>query len=107
MAFVGVASASAAIAQPPASSPAANAVLGAPPARVVIATPGSGPGSVVASTPVHQAAAAAPARPAGGALVAPLPHLPRGAGIYSVVWHAGGAGGSFAFQVSPGGTSPA
>ncbi len=107
MAFVGVAGASAAIAQPPASSPAANAVLGAPPARVVIATPGSGPGRVVVYDSVHQAVATVPARPAGGALVAPLPHLPRGAGIYSVVWHAGGAGGSFAFQVSPGGTSPA
>jgi putative copper export protein len=73
----------------------------------VIANPGGGDGRVTVYDSSHKALATVPARPSGDALVAPLPHLPRGAGIYSVVWQAGGQGGSFAFQVSPGGASPA
>src|SRR6202012_5631065 len=69
---------------------------------------GRGPaGGATANARSHKAVANVPARPVGDALVAPLPHLPSEAGIYSVVWHAGGESGSFAFQVSPGGTSPA
>jgi putative copper export protein len=107
MALVGAAGASAAIAQPAAGEPAANAVLGTPPHRIVIADPGSGPGRVTVYDSNHKALATVPARAVGEALVAPLPHLPRGAGVYSVIWHAGGQSGSFAFQVSPGGASPA
>lgn len=55
----------------------------------------------------HKTVASVPARPVDGALVAALPHLSREAGIYSVVWHAAAESGSFAFQVSPGGASPA
>jgi putative copper export protein/methionine-rich copper-binding protein CopC len=105
--LVGAAGASAATAQPVASSPAANAVLGTPPHRIVIASPGSGAGRVTVYDSNHKAVATVPARLTGDALVAPLPHLPRGAGVYSVVWHAGGQSGSFAFQVSPDGASPA
>jgi putative copper export protein len=54
----------------------------------------------------HHALATVAARPRGDTLVAPLPSLPGGAGVYSVVWQAGGQRGSFAFQVEPGGTSP-
>jgi putative copper export protein len=105
--LAGATAASAAPAQTAAREPAANAVLGTPPHRIVIANPGSGPGRVTVYDSGHKAVAAVPARPAGGALVAPLPHLPRSAGIYSVVWHAGGQSGNFAFQVAPGGASPA
>jgi putative copper export protein/methionine-rich copper-binding protein CopC len=92
---------------PTASSPAANAVLGAPPRRIVVTAPGDAPGQVTVYDSSHEALATVPARPVDGALVAPLPHLPTGAGVYSVVWHAGGASGTFAFQVSPDGASPA
>ncbi|HEY0277559.1 MAG TPA: CopD family protein [Solirubrobacterales bacterium] len=102
-----VATANAAPPQPTASSPAANAVLGAPPQRIVVDAPGGIPGRVTVYDSSHQTVAAVPARPVGDALVATLPHLPSEAGIYSVVWHAGGESGSFAFQVSPGGASPA
>jgi putative copper export protein/methionine-rich copper-binding protein CopC len=107
MALAATAGASAAAAQPVASSPAANAVLGAPPHRIVIPRAGSGPGRVTVYDSAHKALATVAARPVGDTLVAPLPRLPRGVGIYSVVWHAGGRSGSFAFQVSPGGASPA
>jgi putative copper export protein len=107
VALIGAAGASAATPGPAGSSPAANAILGTPPQRIVIANPGSGPGRVTVYDSNHKALATVPARPAGDALVAPLPHLPRGAGVYSVVWQAGGRSGSFAFQVSPDGASPA
>jgi methionine-rich copper-binding protein CopC len=94
-------------AQPTASSPAPNAVLNGPPHRIVIANPGAESGHVTVYDSNHKALATVPARPAGDALVAPLPRLPRGAGIYSVVWHSGGGRGSFAFQVSRDGASPA
>lgn len=93
--------------RPTASSPAANAVLGAPPRRIVVDAPGGAPGRVTVYDSSHKTVASVPARPVSGALVATLPRLPHGAGIYSVVWHAGGGSGSFAFQVSPGGASPA
>lgn len=102
-----VATASAAPSQPTASSPAANAILGAPPQRIVIDAPGGAPGRVTVYDSNHKTVASVPARPVGGALVAPLPHLSGEAGIYSVVWRAGSETGSFAFQVSPGGASPA
>jgi putative copper export protein/methionine-rich copper-binding protein CopC len=101
------ATASAAPPQPTASSAAANAVLGSPPQRIVVDDPGGAPGRVTVYDSSHTAVASVPARPADGALVAPLPHLSSKAGIYSVVWHAGGESGSFAFQVSPGRASPA
>lgn len=101
------AAASAAPTQPAASSPAANAVLGAPPQRIVVEAPGGIPGQVTVYDSSHKTVASVAARPVDGALVAALPHLPRAAAIYSVVWHAGGESGSFAFQVSPGGASPA
>jgi putative copper export protein/methionine-rich copper-binding protein CopC len=101
------ATASAAPLQPAASSPAANAVLGAPPQRIVVDAPGGEAGRVTVYDSSHKAVASVPARPVGDALIAPLPHLSSKAGIYSVVWHAGGESGSFAFQVSPGGASPA
>jgi putative copper export protein/methionine-rich copper-binding protein CopC len=101
------ATASAAPLQPAASSPAANAVLGAPPQRIVVDAPGGEAGRVTVYDSSHKAVASVPARPVGDALIAPLPHLSSKAGIYSVVWHAGGESGSFAFQVSPAGTSPA
>jgi putative copper export protein/methionine-rich copper-binding protein CopC len=107
MLLLTVATASAAPAQPAASSPAANAVLGAPPQRIVVDAPGRAAGLVTVYDSNHKAVASVPARPVGGALIAPLPHLSGEAGIYSVVWHAGGESGSFAFQVSPGGASPA
>src|SRR6201996_8467263 len=93
--------------QPAASSPPANAVLGAPPQRIVVDAPGGGPGRVTVYDSSHKAVASVPARPVGDALIAPLPHLSSEAGIYSVVWRTGGESGSFAFQVSPGGASPA
>lgn len=102
-----VATASAAPPEPAASSPAANAVLGAPPQRIVVGAPGGIPGQVTVYDSNHQTVAAVSARPVGGALVAALPHLSSRAGIYSVVWRAGDESGSFAFQVSPGGASPA
>jgi putative copper export protein len=106
-ALIGMVSVGTANAQPTAGSPAPNSVLGAPPHRIVVADPGGVPGRVTVFDSDHKVLASVPARPAGGAMVAPLPHLPRGAGIYSVVWHAGGRSGSFAFQVSPDGASPA
>jgi hypothetical protein len=99
--------ASAAPPQPAASSPAANAVLGAPPQRIVVDAPGRAAGLVTVYDSNHEAVASVPARPVGGALIAPLPHLFSTAGIYSVVWRAGGGSGSFAFQISPAGASPA
>jgi putative copper export protein len=101
------ATAGAAPSQPAASSPPANAVLGAPPQRIVVDSPGGAPGRVTVYDSDHKTVASVPARPVGGALVATLPHLSRETGIYSVVWHAGAESGSFAFQVSPGGASPA
>jgi putative copper export protein len=93
--------------EPTASSPAANAILGAPPQRIVVDAPSAAPGRVTVYDSSHKAVASVPARPVGDALIAPLPHLSSKAGIYSVVWHAGGESGSFAFQVSAGGASPA
>jgi putative copper export protein/methionine-rich copper-binding protein CopC len=110
-ASIGAAGASAATAapidSPAASSPAANAVLGAPPRRIVIPRQGDGPGRVTVFDSNHKRVATTIARPTGDTLVAPLPRLPGDAGVYSVVWRAGGQSGSFAFQVSPGGASPA
>jgi putative copper export protein/methionine-rich copper-binding protein CopC len=107
MLLLTVATAGAAPPQPAASSPAANAVLGAPPQRIVVDAPGATAGRVTVYDSSHKAVASVPARPVGDALVAPLPHLSSEAGTYSVVWHAGGESGSFAFQVSPDGASPA
>jgi putative copper export protein len=91
---------------PAATAPAANAVLGSPPSQILLPDPGGPGGRVVVYDSNHKAIATVAARPHGGALVAPLPHLPHGAGVYSVVWRAGGQTGSFAFQVAPGGASP-
>jgi putative copper export protein len=107
MALVGAGGASAATGRPAAGSPPANAVLGTQPHRIVIADPGGGAGHVTVYDFSHKVLASVPARAGRGALIAPLPRLPRGPGIYSVVWHAGGHEGSFAFQISPDGTSPA
>jgi putative copper export protein/methionine-rich copper-binding protein CopC len=101
------ATADAAEPQRAASSPAANAVLGAPPQRIVVDAPGAAAGRVTVYDSSHKAVATIPARPVGDALIAPLPHLSSEAGIYSVVWRAGGESGTFAFQVSPDGASPA
>jgi putative copper export protein len=98
--------AAAAPTQPVASSPAPNSVLTAPPRRIVIPRSSATPGSVTLYDSHHRTLATVPARPAGGALVASLPQLPRGAGVDSVVWRAGGQSGSFAFQVEPAGASP-
>jgi putative copper export protein len=103
----GRASAEPVTALPTASSPAPNTVLGAPPDRIVIPRTGAAPGFVTVFDSNHKALAEAPARPVGAAMVATLPRLPRGAGVYSVVWHASGRSGAFAFQVSPSGASPA
>jgi putative copper export protein/methionine-rich copper-binding protein CopC len=109
MALTGAVSASAAPAtgSPTASSPAANTVLAAPPRQIVIPSQGAGPGRVTVYDSSHKQVATATARPAGDTLVAPLPRLAADAGVYSVVWQAGGQSGSFAFQVSPDGASPA
>lgn len=107
LSMAATASAATAPTRPAGSSPASNAVLGAPPRRIVVDAPSGTPGRVTVYDSDHKTVASVPARPVDGALVAALPPLPRGAGIYSVVWHAGGERGSFAFQVSPGGASPA
>ncbi|HEX4304907.1 MAG TPA: CopD family protein [Solirubrobacterales bacterium] len=106
-ASIGPVSAAAATDGPTAGSPAPNAVLGAPPHRIVIPRTGAAPGLVTVFDSNHKALAKVTARPVGDTLVASLPRLPRGAGVYSVVWRAGGRSGAFAFQVSPGGASPA
>jgi putative copper export protein/methionine-rich copper-binding protein CopC len=107
IASIGAASAAAAPAQPVASSPAANAVLAAPPQRIVIPRTSAAPARITVYDSSHEAVASVPAHPAGDTLVAPLPSFPRDPGVYSVVWDAGTRSGSFAFQVSPGGASPA
>jgi putative copper export protein/methionine-rich copper-binding protein CopC len=94
-------------ASPVATSPAANATLTAPPRRIVLADPGAGTARVTVYDAAHRTLATATARRAGDALVAPLPALPKKAGVYSVVWDGSGHSGSFAFQVEPGGASPA
>lgn len=91
---------------PAPTSPAANSVLSGPPRQIVLPAAGTPTGRVVVYDSSHHAVATVAARPSGDTLVAPLPHLPRGAGIYSAVWQAGGQSGGFAFQVAPGGASP-
>jgi putative copper export protein/methionine-rich copper-binding protein CopC len=105
----------AAAARPVATQPAANAVAAAPPRQVVVHVPGAVDTSVSGLTVFradHTPVATTASPPAAGhpgALVADLPAL-RG-GVYTVVWHAAGAGGarrgSFAFAVDPAGASPA
>jgi copper transport protein len=91
-----------------ASYPAAGSALAEQPARIVVPAPeGARSGRVTILDSRDKTVATAPARVAGGALVAPLPRLGADEGAYTVVWRAGGEAGSFAYQLDPEGSSPA